>query len=140
MLTGSCTGQLLANVILSSVFVWIGESEPDTSHRIRVDANIKYAVPAYRDSCGRFEEDVNKRQSLFFLSVTVAKSLLFLLRWRIWLLARGTGKMTAPKRSSFGTRLLLNFLPKHFKFWNLQLMKITTSAKFPWKVEVAAKI
>ena len=43
--------------------------------------------------------------------MTVAKNPLSLLRWRIWLLARGTGKMAAPKRSSFGTRLLMNFLP-----------------------------
>ena len=49
--------------------MWIVESEPDASHRIRVDANIKYAVPAYRDSCGRFVEDMNTRQSLFFLTL-----------------------------------------------------------------------
>jgi len=30
-----------------------GESKPDTRHRIRVEANGKYAVSAYRDSCGR---------------------------------------------------------------------------------------
>lgn len=28
--------------------------------------------------------------------------------------------MANPKRNSFGTRLLMNFLPKHFKFWNLR--------------------
>ena len=33
--------------------VWMGESKPDTPYRIRVDANIKYAVSAYPDSCGR---------------------------------------------------------------------------------------
>ena len=32
--------------------VWIGEAQPDTLHRILVDANIKYAVSAYPDSCG----------------------------------------------------------------------------------------
>ena len=46
--------------------MWIVESEPDASHRIRVDANIKYGVPADRDSCGRFVEDKNTRESLFF--------------------------------------------------------------------------
>ena len=31
----------------------MGESKPDTPYRIRVDANIKYAVSAYPDSWGR---------------------------------------------------------------------------------------
>ena len=30
----------------------MSESKPDTPHRIRVDANIKYSVSLYPDSCG----------------------------------------------------------------------------------------
>ena len=39
-----------ANANRSSV--WMGEAKPNTLHRILVDANIKYAVSAYPDSCG----------------------------------------------------------------------------------------
>ena len=48
--------------------------------------------------------------------------------------------MAAPKRSSFGTRLLTNFLTYHGIFWNLRPLKSTTSAKFPWQVEVAVDL
>ena len=51
--------------------MWIVESKPDASHRIRVDANIKYAVSADRDSCGRFVENVNTRESPFFSSTLI---------------------------------------------------------------------
>ena len=30
--------------VRSGVFVWMDESKPDTLHRIRVDANMKYAL------------------------------------------------------------------------------------------------
>ena len=45
--------------------------------------------------------------------------------------AKAGNWMAAPKRSSFGTRLLTNFLTYHGIFWNLRPLKITTSAKFP---------
>ena len=37
----------------NSVFVCSTESKPGRPHRIRVEANIKYAVSAYQDTCGR---------------------------------------------------------------------------------------
>ena len=46
--------RVLANVInRNSVFVWSTESKPGRPHRIRVEANIKYAVSAYHDTCRR---------------------------------------------------------------------------------------
>ena len=70
---------------------------------------------------------------------TVAKSPLSqrskegdVLRLRIWLVARGTGKMAAPERRNFGSRLLMNFLTYHGIFRNLRPLRITTSSKFPW--------
>ena len=47
--------------------------------------------------------------------------------------------MAALKRSSFGTRLLMNFLTYHGIFWNLRPLKNTTSAKFGWKDGVAVE-
>ena len=45
--------RVLANVTnRSSVFLWATESKPGRPHRIRVEANIKYAVSAYQDACG----------------------------------------------------------------------------------------
>ena len=32
--------------------MWTGESKPGTTQRIRIDANIKYVVSVYQDSCG----------------------------------------------------------------------------------------
>ena len=48
-------------------------------------------------------------------------------------------KMTAPKRSTSGTRLLrgMNFLTYHSIFWNLRPLKITIIAKFSVQVGVA---
>ena len=46
--------RVLANVMnRNSVFVCSTESKPGRPHRIRVEANIKYAVSAYQDTCGR---------------------------------------------------------------------------------------
>ena len=45
--------RVLANVMnRNSVFVWSTESKPGRPHRIRVEANIKYAFLAYQDTCG----------------------------------------------------------------------------------------
>ena len=63
-----------------------------------------------------------------------------LLCLRIWLAARGTVKMAAPKQSSLGTRLLMNFLTYHSIFWNLRPLKNTTSAKFRGLVGVAVDL
>lgn len=46
--------RVLANVMnRNSVFVWSTESKPGRPHRIRDEANIKYAISAYQDARGR---------------------------------------------------------------------------------------